>query len=114
MKASVRIRTSKNQIEIPTPIGLPTLAKMAFDGVDLTPMWNTLVERTLETDGDAAALLDLSTIAHLQGRPQDRLALQAEAFRFSRVYRQRPTAETADPLRLLAFMAPGDFMANIP
>ena len=114
MKASVRIRTSKNQIEIPTPIGLPTLAKMAFDGVDLTPMWNTLVERTLETDGDAAALLDLSTIAHLQGRPQDRLALQAEAFRFSRVYRQRPAAETADPLRLLAFMAPGDFMANIP
>ena len=63
---------------------------------------------------DAAALLDLSTIAQLQGRPQDRRALQAAALKLQRVYR-RPAAVGAErPLRLLAFMAPGDFMANTP
>jgi glutathione synthase/RimK-type ligase-like ATP-grasp enzyme len=99
---------------VPAPIGLPTLAKMAFDGKDLAPVWNELVRQVTATNGDAAALLDLSTIAHLQGRPEDRLALQAEAFRFSRVYRQPPATQDADALRLLALMAPGDFMANIP
>ncbi len=26
-----------------TPIGLPALCKMAFDGLDLAPVWNDLV-----------------------------------------------------------------------
>jgi glutathione synthase/RimK-type ligase-like ATP-grasp enzyme len=99
---------------VPVPIGLPTLAKMAFDGKDLAPIWNELVRQVTAANGDAAALLDLSTIAHLQGRPEDRLALQAEAFRFSRIYRHPPAAGDAGTLRLLAFVAPGDFMANIP
>jgi hypothetical protein len=49
---------------------------MAFDGLDLAPVWNKLVHRVNAQPGDAAALLDLSTIAQLQGRPQDRVALQ--------------------------------------
>jgi len=114
MKTSVRIRTRDDEMEVPTPIGLPTLVQMAFEGVDLAPLWNMLVQRVTETDGDAAALLDLSTIAHLQGRPQDRIALQAEALRFSRIYRQPPENAGVAPLRVLALMAPGDFMANIP
>jgi hypothetical protein len=59
-------------------------------------------------------LLDLSTIAHLQGRPDDRLALQAMALKLAHVFHQPPAPATAKPLRLLALMAPGDFMANIP
>jgi glutathione synthase/RimK-type ligase-like ATP-grasp enzyme len=97
-----------------TPIGLPMLAKMAFDGIDLAPLWNELVRRVTERPGDAAALLDLSTIAHLQGRPHDRLALQSAALELQRVYRQPPDVAAERPLRLLAFMAPGDFMANMP
>jgi hypothetical protein len=97
-----------------TPIGLPTLCKMAFDGLDLAPVWNKLVHRVNAQPGDAAALLDLSTIAQLQGRPQDRVVLQAAALKLRQVY-QRPAAVDAQrPLRLLAFMAPGDFMANMP
>jgi glutathione synthase/RimK-type ligase-like ATP-grasp enzyme len=96
----------------PVPIGLPTLAKMAFDGVDLAPVWNALVTRVDQEPRDAAAYLDLSTIAHIQGRPKDRLVLQALALEIDRVYRQ-PTVATT-PLRLLAFMAPGDFLANMP
>jgi hypothetical protein len=97
-----------------TPIGLPALCQMAFDGLDLAPVWNKLVLRVKAQPGDAAALLDLSTIAQLQGRPQDRVALQAAALKLQRVYRRPAAVDVDRPLRLLAFMAPGDFMANTP
>jgi len=96
------------------PIGLPTLLKTAFDGVDLAPVWNMLVGRVSENPGDAAALMDLSMIAHIQGRPSDRSTLQGWALELQRLYRQPPRADASEPLRLLAFMAPGDFMANMP
>ena len=98
----------------PALIGLPVLAKLAFDGCDLAPVWNELVLRASKDPNDAAALLDLSTIAQLQGRPDDRLALQAMALKLARVFHQPPAVATPRPLRLLALMAPGDFMANIP
>ncbi len=98
----------------PTPIGLPALCKMAFDGLDLAPMWNDLVLRVQAQPDDAAAWLDLSTIAQLQGRPQDRLELQSAALKLQRVYRRPAAVHTEPPLKLLAFMAPGDFMANTP
>ncbi len=100
--------------QFPTPIGLPALCKMAFDGLDLAPVWNTLVHRVRAAPGDAAALLDLSTIAQLQGRPQDRIELQSAALKLRRVYRRPAAVDSNRPLRLLAFMAPGDFMANTP
>ena len=101
--------------DVPVPVGLPALAKMAFDGADLAPMWNALVMRVDQDPRDAAAYLDLSTIAHIQGRPDDRLVLQALALEIDRVYRQPAACPTATPpLRLLAFMAPGDFLANMP
>jgi hypothetical protein len=101
-------------LEPPCPIGLARLAKMAFDGEDLSPLWNALVERFNRDAADAAALLDLSEIAHLQGRPADRAALQELALQRQRVFRHMPGDAAASPLRLLAFMAPGDFMANMP
>jgi glutamate/tyrosine decarboxylase-like PLP-dependent enzyme len=100
------------------PIGLPTLIKMAFDGRDLAPVWNELVGRVNDDPHDAAAIMDLATIAHIQGRPGDRAALQSWALKLQRIYRQpssqRAARTTSQPLRLLAFMAPGDFMANMP
>ena len=98
----------------PTLIGLPSLAKLAFDGCNLAPLWNDLVTRATENPDDAVALMDLSIIAHLQGRPDDRLALQAMALAQTRLFHQPAAAAAARPLRLLALMAPGDFMANIP
>ena len=82
----------------PVPIGLPALAKMAFDGADLAPVWNALVMRVDQDPRDAAAYLDLSTIAHIQGRPDDRLVLQALALEIGRVYRQPACAATTPPL----------------
>jgi hypothetical protein len=46
------------------------------------------VHRVRAAPDDAAALLDLSTIAQLQGRPRDRIELQAAALKLLRVYRR--------------------------
>jgi hypothetical protein len=87
---------------------------MAFDGADMTPVLDTLVERVNNDPHDAAALLDLSTIAHIVGRPGDRIVLQNRALELQRVYRQPPETFAPDGIRLLAFMVPGNFMANTP
>jgi hypothetical protein len=94
------------------PLGLARLAKLAFDGHDLAPLADELSGRALATPPDPAALMDLSTIAQLAGRRDDRLMLQMGALSLGRVYRQPAASENA--LRLLAFMAPGDFLANTP
>ena len=96
------------------PIGMPALCQMAFDGLDLAPVWNRLVHQVTAQPADAAALLDLSTIAQLQGRPQDRRELQLAALSMQRIYRRPAAVDVPRPLKLLAFMAPGDFMANTP
>jgi hypothetical protein len=96
----------------PVPIGLARLAKLAFDGEDLAPLADELSARAAAVPPDPAALMDLSTIAQLTGRRDDRLALQMAALSLQRVFRQ-PGAG-ASSLRLLAFMAPGDFLANTP
>ncbi len=50
----------------------------------------------------------------IAGRRDNRLRLQAQALAKQRIYRLAPMVESATPLRLLAFMAPGDFMVNTP
>ena len=96
----------------PVPIGLARLSKLAFDGHDLAPMADELSARAVAVPPDPAALMDLSTIAQLTDRGDDRLTLQISALSMRRVYRQPSAGQNA--LRLLAFMAPGDFLANTP
>ena len=95
----------------PAPVGLARLSKLAFDGCDLAPLADELSARALAVPPDPTALMDLSTIAQLTGRRDDRVRLQMGALSIQRIYRQ-PSAEGG--LRLLAFMAPGDFLANTP
>ena len=73
-----------------------------------------MVDRVNNDPYDAAALIDLSTIAHIVGRPDDRIALQNGALELQRVYRQPPEISAPDGIRLLAFMVPGNFLANTP
>jgi len=96
------------------PIGRPTLVKMTFDGKDLVPVWDMLIERVNDNPRDAAALMDLSTIAQIAGQSGDRAALQEAALDLQRVYRQLPASDTPDGIRLLAFMVAGNFLANTP
>jgi hypothetical protein len=95
-------------------IGIAALAKMAFDRIDLEPLRQRLIDRIFKNPRDTSALMDLSAIKQLSGLRADGLRLQAQALAENRLYRRLPVAPDADALRLLAFMAPGDFMANAP
>jgi hypothetical protein len=96
------------------PIGLASLAGWAFAGTDLAPIGSRLVERVMADAQDAAALMDLSTIMQLAGDRDAGMAWQAHALRVQRLYRRPPARVSRDGIRLLALLAPGDFMANTP
>jgi glutathione synthase/RimK-type ligase-like ATP-grasp enzyme len=94
-------------------IGLATLMKMAFSGVDLAPLGQRLLERAISNPNDGDKLMDVSTILQLTGHHDIALATQAQALEIQRVY-HLPAATGRDAIRLLAIMGPGDLMANTP
>jgi hypothetical protein len=96
------------------PTGLAPLARLAFAGVDMNPLWSQAIARLAANADDMAAVMDLATIAQLCGQRADGLGLQQRALERERLYRRPAAAIGTAPLRLLAFMAPGDFMANTP
>jgi hypothetical protein len=98
----------------PELMGLAALAKRAFDGVDLAPLSSELIRRMIAEPENAAVLMDLATIEHLFGNHVDAQDLQYRALDLQRLYRRPAPRPGADEIRLLAFMAPGDFMANTP
>jgi hypothetical protein len=95
-------------------IGLASLAKRAFDGGDLGPLSSDLIRRMIAEPENAGVLMDLATIEHLYGNRGDALDLQRRALERRRIYRRPSAMPGQNELRLLAFMAPGDFMANTP
>ncbi len=98
----------------PIPIGVARLTQMLYRGSDLRPLADHLVERATADSGDAAALMDLATIYQLYGNREDGLSLQASALAVDKLYHQPAHAGKDAGIRLLAIMAPGDMMANIP
>ena len=100
--------------EPPAPLGNSRLATMALSGTDLAPVWNTLVKRVKADPHDAAAFLDLATIAYIQGRPDDRNLLRARAFELTRIFRQPCAPAATDVIRVLAFVSAGQYLANMP
>jgi hypothetical protein len=96
------------------PFGLAALARQAFAGADLRPLGRALAARLQAAPGDAAGLLDLAVLRQLAGARAPGLALQAAALRRQPLYRVPGPRGAAPALRLLAFLAPGDFMANTP
>ena len=104
----------------PSVLGLAKLAKMAFDGADMAPLWQELTTRFASdaTNAEscrnmAAALMDMSVIDQMHGNPERGLSFQAQALEMCRLY-QIPAA--ADPARLtvLGFVIAGKINANTP
>ncbi|MBY4677024.1 ATP-grasp domain-containing protein [Marinobacterium arenosum] len=92
-------------------IGLARLMAMAFRGEDLSGLGQQLLARAgLD---DAAAMMDLCTLLQLRGDPATALALQPHALELQRHYPLLPDRQ-ASPIRLLAIMAAGDLMTNVP
>jgi hypothetical protein len=114
MTAEALVRRLSGDHEPPVPIGLAALAGSAFSGGDLAPIGSRLIERVMADAQDAAALMDLSTILQLVGDRDAGMAWQAHALAVQRLYRRPPARVSPDGIRVLAFLAPGDFMANTP
>jgi hypothetical protein len=114
MTVAMRQPEPATAAEPPTPIGNSKLATMALGGFDLAPVWNSLVERVNADPRDAAAFLDLATIAYIQGRPEDRALLRARAFELTRIFRQPAAATATSVTRVIAFMSAGNYLANMP
>lgn len=95
------------------PLGLAKWLRLALAGEDLAPFGQSLLQRAADDPGDSAALLDASIVLQCLGKAEMGLRLQREALSQQRQYRIRATTHPAR-LRLLAFMAPGAIMANVP
>jgi hypothetical protein len=89
------------------------LAKMAFDGKDLRPMWRDLIAKLLDGTAEAGEGLDLSLIAQLLGDKQAGLAIQHEILNSHQLFRS-PCLTRQPRLRVLALAAATDMGSNTP
>jgi hypothetical protein len=92
--------------------GLARLFKMAFDGVDLTPLGEEFVKRAQSNPDDAEALMDLAVVLQLKYQKKIALDVQSQALGIKTCYHL--PAEGEPSIRLLALMAPGDMTTNTP
>src|SRR5450631_1882909 len=91
-------------------IGLGRLAKVVFQGGDLSQEREQLLERLARDENDASAMMDLSTIMHLTGNRDCGLQLQERALQLRSVF---PLGHTGVPgIRLLSISCPGDLAEN--
>src|SRR5258708_6198942 len=68
-------------------VGMARLAKLAFDGSDLRPIWADVSARLLDGEADAGEAVDLSLIAQLLGHKQTGLSIQHEVLASHRLFR---------------------------
>lgn len=94
-------------------IGMAKIMRLAFNGDDLSRITSSLGKR-IETDSqDAAALMDLSVVLQVTGRPQLAIELQTEALQLNQIF-ELDSNPRHPALKLLVIMGPGEVMANTP
>jgi hypothetical protein len=94
-------------------IGMARLAKMAFDGVNLRPLWAKLIAKLLDGTAEAGEGLDLSLISQLLGDKETGLMIQQDVLLSHQLYRS-PCVSTSPRLRVLALAAATDMGSNTP
>jgi hypothetical protein len=94
-------------------IGMARLAKLAFDGGDLRPKLDELLDKMLNGTANAGEGIDLSLIAQLLGEKQSGLTIQREVLASHRLFRM-PCACSQPRLRVLALAAATDMGSNMP
>jgi hypothetical protein len=113
MDTELKERNDVIQAAAADRIGFARLTRMAFDGIDLRPLWQSLMEQVANGTAEAGVALDLSLIAQLLGEKQTGLLIQAEALAFHRLYRS-PCSAARPRLRVLALAAAIDMGGNTP
>ena len=94
-------------------VGMAKLAKLAFDGHDLRPLWAELIDKLLNGEASAGEGIDLSLIAQLLGDKQAGLSIQHEVLLSHRLFRS-PCVTKTPRLRVLALAAATDMGSNTP
>jgi hypothetical protein len=94
-------------------IGFARLTTMAFEGADLRPLRDQLMNKLADGTADAGEGLDLSLIAQLLGDKETGMAIQAEVLSFHQLYRS-PCSLEQPKLRVLALAAAIDMGGNTP
>jgi hypothetical protein len=94
-------------------IGFARLTRMAFNGIDLSPLWQRLMDQVADGTADAGCALDLSLIAQLVGERETGLLIQTQALAFHQLYRS-PCSARPPRLRVLALAADIDMGGNMP
>jgi hypothetical protein len=89
------------------------LAKMAFDGKNLRPLWADLIAKLLDGTASAGEGIDLSLIAQLLGDKPAGLAIQHEVLLSHQLFRS-PCRASNPRLRVLALAAATDMGSNTP
>jgi hypothetical protein len=94
-------------------MGVARLTKMAVAGINLRPLWQSLIARLIDGTITAGEGLDLSLIAQLLGDKPAGLAIQQEILSCHQLFRS-PCAAAKPRLRVLALAAPTDMGSNMP
>jgi hypothetical protein len=113
MQPDLHERTEVTEPLCADRIGMARLAKIAFDGGNLRPMWAELIAKLLDGTADAGEGLDLSLIAQLLGDKQTGLAIQYEMLTSHQLFRS-PCVAKQPRLRVLALAAATDMGSNTP
>ena len=93
--------------------GVASLTRMAFQGEDLKPLWNRMMEAATDDAAGSGLGMDLSVIAQLWGKKQQGLAIQDDTLKFNALYRGDGARDDLH-LRVLAIAAASDIGANTP
>jgi hypothetical protein len=94
-------------------IGVARLTKIAVAGIDLRPLWQTLIARLIDGTIKAGEGLDLSLITQLLGDKPAGLAIQHKILVSHQLFRS-PCAVMKPRLRVLALAAATDMGSNMP
>jgi len=104
----------KPNLKLPTILGNGALIKFASGGGDLKKVFDFFSGRVRQSPEDASLLLDLALLHLIEQRKDHAYRVQAEALKRQQLFRVvgKTGAEIATRRRVLALVAPGDFMNN--
>ena len=94
-------------------MGVARLTRMQVSGIDLRPLWQTLITKLIDGTVEAGEGLDLSLIVQLLGDKQVGLAIQDSILASHQLFRL-PCARATPRLRVLALAAATDMGSNTP
>jgi hypothetical protein len=94
-------------------LGVAMLARMQVGGVDLRPLWRSLIAKLIDGTVEPGEALDLSLIAQLLGDKQAGLAIQQQILLSHQLFRLKDSPRQPR-LRVLALAAATDIGSNTP